>query len=209
MAFTIASNRQTQQTAIAGQSVKCILAGRAFIKATDAAATFPGIQKLGDGTPSGWTDLGAVMRSKVTMDYAKEYNEVRSGLDGVYQVSYVTTKSCTWSFALDQFDSTVLAELLGATKSQGFVTSGSAQGYKLWVGKEDTVVKQLFMLGTNKIDSKEHQYWAPEADLRFAWEEDGDAVVIRVTANLRGKTFADDGAGETTKLSFYEVLIWD
>lgn len=208
MAFNIASNRQTQQPSLDGQSVKCILASRAFIKTQGNSDTFPMAERVDESTPSGWTDLGAIMRSKVSMEYTKEYNEVRSGLDGVYQVSYVTAKSCSWSFALDNYDSAILAELTGATRS--YVTSGNQSGYKLWVGKEDTIVRQLFLVGTNKIDSKEHQYWSPAADIRFAWEEDGDAIVIRVTAQLQGKKFTDDPiTDDQKKLSFYEVCIWE
>jgi hypothetical protein len=212
--MAIATNKQTQQPALTSDtsSVKCILAGRAYVKdctspVTTAVAPVAG--KAESTTPSGWTDLGAVMRSKVTMEYVKEYSDVRTGLDGVYYASYVTAKSCSWSFALDQYDATVLALLTGKTKGTGYITSSTQIGYRFWIGKEDLVEKQLLLIGTNKLDEKEHQYWTPQADLRFSWEEDGDAIVIRVTAMLRSNTYSQDAYGDTTLKSFYQVTIWD
>lgn len=226
--YTIASNKQTQQPSLADQSVRCILAGRAYVKALDATAATnkaPQIGKIGNGndpsfTSLGWVDLGAIAKSKVMMEYSKEYTEVRAGLDGVYKCSYVTSKSCQWTFALENYDHAVMAAITG----QNFVSTAlvsSATGYKFWVGKEDTVSKQLLVVGTNKIDSKEHQYWCPSVDMRFAWADDGDAITIQITALLRsyafnatnvGTTSIDSSTGDTTVStdteSFYQVTIW-
>lgn len=231
--MAIQSNRQTQQTApimpsgYPAVSTKCILAGRVYIKAVDASPTAatniaPMAGKLGDvalsawtgpGT-TGWSDLGAVMKSKVSMTYTKNYTDVRSGLDGVYKLSYVNSKSCEWSFALDNFDIYVLDKLLGSnitdSSYSAYVTSAGDVGYRLWVGKEDIVSSQLLMIGSNKIDSKEHQYWCPDADLSFAWEDDGDAVVIRCTAKLKASRMVQDTKAANSELdSFYQVTIWE
>lgn len=208
--MSIVSNRQTQQPSLALSSVKCILASRAFVRDYTSALTnnSPGA-RIDATDPSGWTDLGAVMKSKVAMTYNKDYADVRSGLDGVYKTSYVTSKTCEWSFALDNYDNLVIAALTGTAASTS--TAGGSTGYRFWIGKEDVVEKQLLIVGTNKIDNKEHQYWAPSAILKFAWEEDGDAIVVRVTATLRAVDFKNSIAtsGETASGdSFYQVTIW-
>lgn len=202
--ISIASNQNTQQGTLTNQSVKCILASRAFISTAGAVPT----AKLGTiapytyTAPSNWSDLGAVLKSKVSMTYNKDYAEVRSGLDGVFRAAYVTSKTCEWNFALDNYDTTVMGLLLGQTASVNSAVATSV-GYTFWVGREDIITRKLLVIGTNKIDGKEHQYYAPEALLKFAWEEDGDAIVIRVTATLRASTIA---AGYD---DFYQVTIWD
>lgn len=211
--INIASNVNTMQDSLANQSVKCILASRAFIAPADEVG--PGTKlNVGAGfntstAPGGnWTDLGAIMKSKVSMAYNKDYAEVRSGLDGVFRAAYVTSKTCEWNFALDNYDTTVLGLITGQPSST--INGGGAPlsvGYRFWIGSEDIVTKALLIVGTNKIDGKEHQYWAKQALLKFAWEEDGDAVVIRVTATLRAASMTmTDG---TARNNFYQVTIFD
>lgn len=210
MAFSLASNRQTQQPSSPTVSVKCILATRVFYN-TAGTASMPeapvGNQDLGTSPHGNWTDFGAVMRSKVMLEYNKEYADVRSGLDGVYVGSYVTSKTAQASFALDNFDAAalqVLTQQADTTKKVASSISGeNISYYTLHVGREDAVTMSLLLVGVNKIDRKEHHYFIKDADCRFAWEEDNDAIVIRVTAVVRPYQY------ETGKSDFYKMNIWD
>lgn len=221
-AFNIQSNKATQQPSLDNQSVKVVLASRMYMGTVlSTISKMPNQRVTNKDTgaytePSGWTsatawnDLGAVVRSKVSLEYNKEYQEIRSGLDGIYQTSYVTSKSAQMSFALDNYDSAVLGFLTGNT----YTSLAASAGYYGFIGKEDTVSASLFMVGVNKLDGKEHQYYNPNAEFRFAWEEDGDATVIRVTCILR--PFAHvatdhgfvSGIDQGNKMSFYTNAIW-
>lgn len=221
------SNIATQQDSLTGQSVKCILATRAYIcDAVNAPASLAGTPTARCSSATAgvttwsaptaatgtWADMGAVLRSKVSMTYDKTYTEVRTGLDGVFRAAYVTAKSCSWAFGLENYDYTVLGQITGTTMRSSATGSGA---YQFWIGKEDTIVKQLLLVGVNKIDGKEHHYYCPEALLKFAWGEDGDAIVVNVTADLRSYDFSATGVPAPTKdpatgsSSFYQITIWD
>lgn len=217
MPFSLASNRQTQQPGLSGSSVKCILATRVFYDTSSSFELPPaplGNQPVGTNPASGysptnrWSDFGSILRSKVMMEYNKEYADVRSGLDGVYRGSYVTSKTAQASFALDNFDAAALMALTGqedTTKKGVTISSTSFSYYSMFVGREDAVSMSLLLVGVNKIDRKEHHYLLRDCDVRFAWEEDNDAIVARVTAVIRPCKYN----GENQPEDFYKLNIWD
>lgn len=211
---SIISNRQTQQPSLSGSSVKCILASRVFVAPINTAQPQHRVNSNPTSVwvPTTWSDMGAVMKSKVQVSYNKTYADVRSGLDGVYKLSYVTEKTAEFAFSLDNFDMPVMGMITGNTSVT--VSVSGYTGQKLWIGAEDVVTRALLLVGTNKIDNKEHHYYNPAAILKFQWAEDGDAIVVAVTATLKGfdtvaKTGIDLNPDGSTLTNFYSMTVFD
>jgi hypothetical protein len=205
----IASDIRTMGDPLTGSSTKLIPATRVYIKtAITTPFTEPASGRITATTgPAGWTDLGGILNSKVMITYNKDLKEIRTGLDQILRVSYVSNKTATASFALENYDVAALAAITGQTALLVYSGTPSAYvGQKLFIGKEDVVSKAIMFLCTNKIDNKEHRFFNPSADLSFTFEEDGDSVVIRVTASLNGFVPADDTSGLT---SYYTHTVYN
>lgn len=189
----VISNLNTTQTPITSgktgtQVIKFIPAPRIYVKATDATPT-PVTTKSNGSLPSGWTDLG-IVNGNARLAYDKELAEIRTGLDQVLRMQYVRQRTATAEFALSQVDDVVLEKVTGLTASQ--VTSGSV--YTLPIGQEDIVELALLMVMQNKLDGKEMQFYNPAAQLSWVYEEDGEAMVVRVRANLPAFTWQSKDA---------------
>lgn len=172
------TNKYTTQPPKSGSSTKVVLAERAYINAANTAYADPGA-KLEGADPSGWTDLGIVAGSKVQLTYTKEVRYVETGIEKVRRGSYTMGKTCQAVFTLEQFDIDVVELLTGQTAS----AVGSI-GNKLHVGQDDVVDRALLFVGTNKVDGKEHHVYCKKAGLTWQLQEQDDARVLQVTADL-------------------------
>lgn len=180
----MASNTWTQGSPLAANSTKVVLAQRVFIAAADQAYTDPTAKLNGTG-PTGspaWVDLGIVAGSKVTLSYNKETKYVETGLEKVRRGAYITGKNANLVFSLEQFDTDVLEAISGLTATA--LAGSPSVGNKMYIGQEAVVEKALLILGTNVIDAKEHQMYCKKAQLVFNIEEQDDARVLKVTAEL-------------------------
>jgi hypothetical protein len=181
-------NKNTQQTPLSSgktgtQIIKLIPGPRVYVKAKDSSAA-PVTTKSAGTTPAGWTDLG-IVNGNARLAYDKELFEVRTGIDQVLRQQYVRQRTATAEFALSQVDDVVLEQVTGLTASQ--IVNASV--YQFAIGQEDIVEKALLLVMQNKLDGKEMQFYNPAAQLSFTYEEDGEAMVIRVRANLPAFTF--------------------
>lgn len=181
----MASNKYTQGTPIAGQMTRLVLAERAYIKTyPDTSSVYyngSGEAKLSGSDPAGFTDLGIVAGSKVTLAYTKETRYVETGIERIRRGAYITQKTAQATFSLEQFDVTVLEAISAQT---GTAKTG---GKMLKFGSDDVIEKALVFVGTNKVDGHEVHTYCSWAALTFQFQEADDARVIAVTADL----FAD------------------
>lgn len=188
----MASNAYTQQPPISGASVKTVLAERCFIAAADTAYSDPGA-KLDGATPSGWTDLGIVAGSKVTLTYTKEIRYIETGIDKIARGAYTMGKSAECQFTLEQYDLDTLALITGLT-----VDAVGAIGGKLHIGQDDIIERALLFVGTNKVDGKEHHCYCKKGVINYAMQDQDDARVLNVTSRL----YAFTASGETVDCFF-------
>lgn len=191
----MASNKWTAQDPIANNSTRSVLAERVFVNAADALYSDP-TAKLDGGDPTAWSgyaDLGIVAGSKATLTYNKEVKYIETGIDKVRRGVYLVGKSAQLAFTLEQYDMGVMEKITGLSKIAVGVI-----GSKMHVGQEDIVEKSLLILGTNKIDGKEHHIYCKKAGLTFQLAEQDDARVINVTAELYGFV----ASGQTTSCLF-------
>jgi hypothetical protein len=182
----VISNLNTQQTPLAGQSIKWIDSPRVYIKAKDTTAT-PIVVKSNGATPSGYTDLG-IVDGPVAVAYTKEVNEIRTGVDNVLRISYVRQRSGVFTATLSQFDETVIQNVSGVSPS--VIVAGSISQFSL--GAEDVVERALLLVSQNKVDGKEWQFYNPSANIVFNIENSGEFTVVKLTANLPSFTFASN-----------------
>jgi hypothetical protein len=175
----MASNAYTQQPPKAGNSTKVVLAERAFVATYPTAYADPAAKLNGSLTPAaGWQDLGIVMGSQVQLTYNKEVKFIETGIEKIRRGSYVVSKTAQAQFTLEQYDMGVMELVSGISKVA--VTGGN----KLYVGQDDIVEKSLLFVGSNKADPKEFHTYCKQANLTWAVEQNDDARVIRVTADL-------------------------
>jgi hypothetical protein len=178
----MASNKYTQQTPIANQSIRAVLADRVYITTAGTDYADPVAKLEGDSEPVGspaWVDLGIVANSKATLTYNKEVKYVETGIDKVRRATYLVGKNAQLAFTLEQYDMTVIEAISGLTK-----TAVGAIGNKIFIGQEDIISKALLIVSTNKIDEKEHHLFAKTVYLTFQVGETDDYRVMNVTAEL-------------------------
>lgn len=186
--MALTNNLNTTQTPIASgktgtQVIKFIAAPRVYTKAVDATPT-PITVKSNGTLPSGYTDMG-IVNGNARIAYDKEIEEIRTGLDQVLRQQYIRQKTASIEFVLSQWDDVVMEAVMGVTASQ--ISAGST--YQFRIGSEDIVERALLLVVQNKLDQKEWQLYNPNAQMSFVYEEDGEAVVVRVRANLPAFTF--------------------
>jgi hypothetical protein len=194
----MASNKWTQQTPLAGSSIRTVLAERVYFAAADTVFADP-TAKLDGGTPAGFTDMGIVAGSKVTLVYTKEVKAVNTGMEQVRRGSYTMAKSAKCSFTLEQYDIDTVAMLTGLT-----VTAVGAIGGKIQLGQDDIVEKALVFVGTKKVDGKEFYHYSKKASLAWSIDEADDSRVIKVEADL----YLFLGTGETVE-GFISMIVLD
>jgi len=195
----MASNKYTQQTPLTGSSIKVVLAQRVYIAPADTAYAAPTAKLDGDDPDAPWVDLGVVDGSKVNMAYTKETNYVETGIEKVRRGAYITGKTCQLTFDLTQFDADVFEQISGLSP-----TAVGVIGNVFHLGQEDLVQSALLIIGTNKVDGKEHQYYCKKGAIVWSIEDSNDARILKVTADL----FAFTPSGETVD-AFASVYILD
>ena len=178
----MASNKFTAQTPIANQSIRVVLAERAYIAPADTAYAEPAEKLDGDDPASPWLDLGVVDGSKVTLNYTKEIKKIETGIDKVVRGAYLNGKACQAVFTLSQYDVTVLERLTGLTA--GDFDGSPVIGHTLHIGQEDVVRMALLFVGTNKVDGKEFHTYNPDSIISFSLKDADDARVMEVTADM-------------------------
>lgn len=174
----MASNKWTQGTPLSGASTRAVLAERVYYAAANTAYADP-TAKLNGADPAGWSDMGIVKDSKVTLTYTKEVKPVETGIEKVLRGAYVLSKKCMATWDLEQYDIDTIAILSGLS-----ITAVGVIGGKLTLGQDDLVEKSLLFLGTNKVDGKEFHHYTKKATLEFAVGEDGDSRTLKATAQF-------------------------
>lgn len=193
------SNKWTQQTPISGASTRTVLAERVYFAPANTVYADPSAKLNGADPGAPWVDLGVVKDSKVSLSYTKEVKPVETGIEKVRRGSYSMAKKCSAQFTLEQFDVDTISLLSGLS-----ITAVGAIGGKLNLGQDDVVEKALLFLGTNKVDGKEFQHYSKRAVISWETAEDGDARVIKVTADF----YSFLAAGETVE-GFVTVYVLD
>jgi hypothetical protein len=176
------ANKYTQQTPIAGESIRAVLADRVYVTTSGTDYADPAAKLEGDSEPAGspaWVDLGVVANSKATLTYNKEVKYVETGIDKVRRATYLTGKNAQLAFTLEQYDMVVIQAISGLTE-----IAVGAVGSKIFIGQEDIIEKAVLIVSTNKIDNKEHHLFSKKAYLTFQVGETDDYRVMNVTAEL-------------------------
>lgn len=189
---TVITNKNTAQDPIISgltglQSLKFIDAQRVYIKTADSTSTAPVgtyfssyASKSNGSTPAGWTDLG-IITGRPKINYTKKTKEITTGIDNVVRSQYIQEKRANLEFSLSQFDDVTLQNVSGLSPS--VITAGSAIAFT--VGSEDLVTAALLLVAQNKIDGKEIQFYNPASYLAFDYSDNGDELVLKVTATLQ------------------------
>lgn len=191
------SNKNTTQTPLSGASTKVVLAERVYTKAADSSYSDPSA-KLNGTDPTGWTDLGVVMNSKVTLTYTKDIRYVETGIEKVARGAYSMAKTAEFQFVLEQYDLDILTLINGLS-----VTTVGAIGGKMYLGQDDVVERALLFVGTNKVDGKEHQIYCKKASLTYSIQEQDDARALQVN----GRLYAFDPGNGTD--AFFVLYVLD
>jgi hypothetical protein len=173
------TNKWTQQTPLSGASTRTVLAERVYYAAANTAYADPSAKLAGADPGGSWSDMGIVKDSKVTLTYTKETKPVMTGIEQVRRGSYTMAKKASAAWTLEQFDIDTISILSGLS-----ITAVGGIGGKLHLGQDDVVEKALLFAGTNKVDSKEFQHYSKKASLTWDPAEDGDARVLKVTADF-------------------------
>jgi hypothetical protein len=172
------TNKWTQQPPKAGASTRTVLAERVYYANADTVFADPGA-KLDGADPGGWTDMGIVGGSRVTLTYTKEVKPVNTGIEQVRRGSYTMAKSANMAWTLEQYDIDTISTLSGLS-----ITAVGAIGGKLHLGQDDIVEKALLFAGTNKVDGKEFLHYSKKASLTWSIDQEDDARVLKVVADL-------------------------
>jgi hypothetical protein len=196
----MASNKYTQQTPLAGSTVRAVIAERCYIAPNNTAYADPGAKLDGADPAAPWADLGIVAGSKVALTYNKTTSYIETGIEKIRRGAYIMGKTAQAVFTLEQFDMGVLEQITGLTAT----ALGGAIGKKIHIGQEDLVEKSLLFVGTNKVDDKEYQTYCKSGAVTFNIEDSNDSRVLKVTADL----FAFTPSGET-KDAFFTMFILD
>lgn len=186
MAIIVNKNTSQQPQTTIGrngvQSIKFIDAPRLYVKSPDSQTAAP-VQayntKSNGVTPTGWTDLG-IVNGKAKVTYTKKAKDVRTGIDNVFRSAYSDQKDCTLECSMTQVDDILLETVSGLAAS--VLVSGSVVSYA--GGQEDLNQLAVLLVNQNKLDGKEIQYYNPCAYFNFTFEEQGDAMEMKVTAML-------------------------
>jgi hypothetical protein len=197
------TNKWTQQPPLAGASTRTVLAERVYYanKNTAYGAQSAGVDPTGklNGTdPAGFSDMGIVSGSKVTLTYTKEVKPVTTGIEQVRRGSYSMAKSAKASWTLEQYDIDTISILSGLS-----ITAIGGIGGKLHLGQDDVVEKALLFVGTNKVDSKEFHHYSKAACLNWSIDMEDDARVLKVDADLY--SFLPGGETVEAYLSVYVI----
>jgi hypothetical protein len=171
------SNKWTQGTPLSGATTRAVLAERVYYAASNTAYSNPAA-KLDGADPAGWSDLGIVGGSRVTLTYTKEVKPVMTGIEQVRRGSYTMARSCKCSFTLEQYDLDTMA-IIG-----GLSISSYTGGGRVEIGSDDIVEKALLFTGTNKVDGKEYHHHCGKASLAWNIDQEDDARVLKVDADL-------------------------
>lgn len=204
MAVIVNKNTTQSPTSVVGvtgaQSIKFIAAPRVYFKVADALTATPVnsyFVKSNGVTPSGWTDMG-VVEGKVKLNVEKKTKDVVTGIDQVFRFTYVTGKSYTAEFALDQFDDAAIGKFF-TTSLTSVITNGSIVSYN--VGAEELTQLAILMVVQNKFDGKEVQYYNPAAFLNFSFEDSSDQMTLKVMAKLPFFTPSGTNSVETALMT--------
>jgi hypothetical protein len=180
------SNKWTQQPALSGSSIRTVLAERVYYAAADTVYADP-VAKLEGADPAGFSDLGIIGGSKVTLTYTKEVKGVMTGMEQVRRGSYSMAKACKATFTLEQYDLDTIAIVSGLTPG----TVGAIGG-KLHLGQDDVVEKALLFVGTNKVDGKEFHHYSKKCSINWSIDQEDDSRVMKVEADMYAFTPASE-----------------
>lgn len=172
------TNKYTQQPPLSGASTRTVLAERVYYANANTAYADPGA-KLAGGDPAGFSDMGIVMNSRVTLTYTKEVKPVNTGIEQVRRGSYSMAKSCKAEFTLEQFDIDLISVLSGLS-----ITAVGGIGGKLHLGQDDVVEKALLFVGTNKVDGKEFHHYSKKCSLSWSIDQQDDSRMLKVEADM-------------------------
>lgn len=192
------TNKYTQQPPLTGASTRTVLAERVYYANANTAYADPGA-KLAGADPAGFSDMGIVMNSRVTLTYTKEVKPVNTGLEQVRRGSYSMAKACKAEFTLEQFDVDLISILSGLP-----ITAVGAIGGKLHLGQDDVVEKALLFVGTNKVDGKEFQHYSKKCSLNWSIDQQDDSRMLKVEADM----YSFLPAGETVE-AYITVYVLD
>jgi hypothetical protein len=193
----VPTNKWTQQTPLSGASTRTVLAERVYFANANTAYTDP-VAKLNGSDPAGFTDMGIVKDSKVTLTYTKEVKPVETGIEKMRRGSYSMSKKASATWTLEQYDIDTISILSGLS-----ITAVGAIGGKLHLGMDDVVEKALLFCGTNKVDGKEFQHYSKKCSLTWDPADDGDSRVLKCTAEFY--SFVPSGETLEAYLSVYVI----
>lgn len=186
--MAIAFNKNTAETPLTTtgrtgvQSIKLIPAPRVYVKTADSLTAAP-VQdyytKSNGTTPTGWTDLG-IVRGAAKVTYNAKAQDITTGIDNVLRGQYLKERTANIEFNLSQLDDLVLETVAGLTAS--VITAGSIVNYQF--GQTDLNQMAVLLVVTSKFDSKEWQFYNPNAFLNFVFDDQGDAMELKVTGAL-------------------------
>jgi len=150
---------------------KVVLANRVYTAPTGTAR--PGVAAAG-ATPAGWTDLGSILDSKVTIDKADpEVIEIETGLFQVLRNEVGKKEGlATAKFTMVEYEPAAWAALTG---------DAVIGGNSIFVGGRPISQFAVLLVGQNPATGTEFQHWNPKGDMQFKITDNADFTVIDVT----------------------------
>jgi hypothetical protein len=178
-------NRNTTQSPMTrtgrtgAQSIRCIPAPRVYIGPPDYLDTPNVVFGFSNGnSPIGFVDVG-VVSGAATVALNRSLNEIFCGVDKILSNVYSQSTKASISFTLSQLDDVALET------AAGVVPAFSGAGYVNYqIGQPNITPAGLLLVSQNKLDGKEWQFYNPAALLTVSFDNNSDAMEIKVSAIL-------------------------
>jgi hypothetical protein len=161
------------------QSLRFIPAPRVYIAPPDYSPVPGTVFPLSNGsTPSAFTDLG-VVTGNASVQITRATAPVFSGVDKIQTGVVSQGISGGVSFSLSQMDDFLLEQLSGT--GPAYTSTGYAN-YQ--IGGQNLTPAALLLVVQNKLDGKEWQFYNPTALLSFSFDNQSDAMGLKVSGIL-------------------------
>lgn len=181
----ITVNKNTTQTpsTAAGrtgqQSIRFIPAPRVYIAPPDYSPVPGTVFALSNGsTPSTFTDLG-VVNGNASVQATRSLVPIFSGVDKIQTGVVCNGIDASVNFSLSQMDDFILEKVSGT--GPAYTGTGYAN-YQ--IGGQNLTAAALLLVVQNKLDGKEWQFYNPTALLSFSFENQSDAMGLKVSGVL-------------------------
>jgi len=181
-----------------GPEGKVLLADRAYMAPIDTVV--PTTKQAG-ATPAGYTDMGSIDQSLVTIE--KDDAEIIEVTTGLYEVlrAEVAKKdgAARARFTLVEYEPTIWASFTGDS------THAVGSGVGIWTGGRPIIQKALLLVGFNPVTESEFHHYSPKVGLKYKIVKLNQFNGIEITASFYKYNPAGDAAALARD---FELVYW-